>query len=57
MEKSWLERMVGYLLGAFIALSIIYFIKAYQYEMGAIEHGCAQYNSTTGEFEWKEVEK
>ena len=41
---------VGVLVGAITSKAA----ERYRWEKQAISHGAAQYNSTTGKFEWKE---
>ena len=44
---------IGFVLGAWLGI----YQTISHYESLSIKHGCSQYNSTTGDFEWKEVEE
>ena len=40
------------LLAAFLSAISAIRITSYSFESAAVEHGCAQYNPKTAEFEW-----
>jgi hypothetical protein len=49
------DSMIDFVLGLFfgILIGILIIIGYSQPEKRIIEHGCAQYNKITGDFEWK----
>jgi hypothetical protein len=48
--------LYGFMIGGLTAFAIIFFITAgseISAREKALEHGCAEFNSRTGEFQWK----
>jgi hypothetical protein len=43
---------IGILFGILIAMPLEYYLQASRYQRQAIQHKAAQYNPTTGKFEW-----